>query len=116
VFCIEEHKKKGNIFERHWPIIEVYAYFFLGVIIASSFFFVLYGDRGSKCLFTDQLGALNNIGVINEQNLPVCGPEGSTITGLSVVHKSWESYSSSLSSWALALCGSSRGTHRSSAC
>jgi uncharacterized membrane protein SpoIIM required for sporulation len=35
---------------------------------------------------------LNNIGVINEQNLPICGPEGSTITGLAVVHKSWESF------------------------
>jgi len=92
VFGIEEHKKRGNILERHWPVIEVYAYFFIGVIIASSFFFALYGDRGSKCLFTDQLSALNNIGVINEKNLPACGPEGSTITGLAVVHKSWESF------------------------
>jgi hypothetical protein len=92
VFSIEEHKKKGNLFERHLPVIELYAYFFIGVIIAVSFFYVLYGDRGSKCLFTDQLGALNNIGVIDEKNLPICGPEGSTITGLAIVHKSWESF------------------------
>jgi len=92
IFCIEEHKKKGNLFQRHAPVIEMYAYFFIGVIIASSFFYALYADRGSKCLFSDQLATLDNMGVIDEKNLPACGTEGAMITGMSLQSKNWEMF------------------------
>jgi len=92
VFCIEEHKHKGNLIERHLPVIEDYAYFFFGVIIATSFFYALYGDRGAKCLFSDQLATLTNIGVIGENNLPACGTEGSAITGMAAAQRSWEGF------------------------
>jgi hypothetical protein len=91
VFGIEEHKHKGNILERHFPVIQAYAYFFFGVIIATSFFYILFGDRGSKCVFSDQLSTLTNLGVISETNLPACGTEGSGITGMAAAHRPWES-------------------------
>jgi len=91
IFCIEEHRKSGNILERHAPVIQMYAYFFIGVIIASSFFYALYTEKGAKCLFGDQLSTLTNMGVLSEVNLPACGVEGKTITGLATSGRTWES-------------------------
>jgi uncharacterized membrane protein SpoIIM required for sporulation len=92
VFCIEEQKRKGNLLERHMPVIEVYAYFFIGVIIATSFFYVLYENRGAQCVFSDQLNTLMNIGVLSTEKLPTCGLEGEGITGMAVANKSWEGF------------------------
>jgi len=89
IFCIEEHKHAGNLFQRHAPVIEMYAYFFLGVIIASSVFYVLNG-AGSKCLFSDQLGALDAIGVIQEP-IQACAAGAGITTGMSIAPRSWES-------------------------
>ncbi|RLG21644.1 hypothetical protein DRN74_01950 [Candidatus Micrarchaeota archaeon] len=64
IFKIEE-RKRGNIFQRHEKIIRVYAWFFLSVIIASSFFYSLNPTVAEK-IFTDQLKELENAHVIQK--------------------------------------------------
>ena len=71
VFDIEEKKTKGNLFDRHSVIIQVFAFFFVGVIFASSLFFVL---TQNSALFTDQIKDLCSKGVVDD---PIC--QGSTI-------------------------------------
>ncbi|MBI4214375.1 stage II sporulation protein M [archaeon] len=55
LFRIEEKKKEGNLFQRHAPIIEVFGYFFIAVILASSLVYVLLPADTRFTLFADQI-------------------------------------------------------------
>lgn len=70
VFCIEEKKRKGNIFDRHDEVIKIFGFFFIGVIVASSFFYVIAGPNISNSLFTDQLNDLCSKGLLTDEK---CG-------------------------------------------
>ncbi len=68
MFDIEEKKQKGgNLFSRHDQLIQVFAFFFLAVILASSFFYVIMFPAGGV-LFTDQIKDLCNKGIIQADN------------------------------------------------
>jgi uncharacterized membrane protein SpoIIM required for sporulation len=54
IFRIESKKKKGNILQRHWQVIEIYAFFFVGVVFASSLFFIMLPPTTANYLFSDQ--------------------------------------------------------------
>ncbi len=67
MFDIEEKKeKKKGLFSRHDQIIQVYAFFFLSVILASSLIYVLMTPYGDS-LFIDQAKDLKAKGIIKAQ-------------------------------------------------
>ena len=64
IFDIEETKSKGNLFDRHNVLIQVFSFFFVGVIFGSSLFFVL---TQNSALFTDQIKDLCLNGIIEDE-------------------------------------------------
>lgn len=64
LFAIEEKKSKGNLIDRHYALIQVFTFFFVGVIFGSSLFFVL---TQNSALFTDQIKDLCLKGVIEDE-------------------------------------------------
>jgi len=78
LFKIEEKKNIGNLFDRHSALIQIFAFFFVGVILGSSLFFVL---TQNSAIFTDQIGDLCSKGVIKDK---ICLQQGLTgqATGL----------------------------------
>ncbi|MEM0372424.1 MAG: stage II sporulation protein M [archaeon] len=71
LFDIEESKRaeKKSLLGRHEEIIQVFAFFFVAVIFASSLFFVLTGDDASSLMFGDQTLDLCSKGLIKD---PLC--------------------------------------------
>ena len=78
LFKIEEKKTKGNLFDRHSALIQIFSFFFVGVIFGSSLFFVL---TQNSAIFTDQVNDLCAKGVIKDK---ACLQQGMTgqATGL----------------------------------
>ncbi len=66
LFKIEEKKTRGNLFQRHSALIKIFVFFFIGIIFASSLFFVL---TQNNRIFSDQLNDLCSKGVVKD---PVC--------------------------------------------
>ncbi|NYZ80119.1 stage II sporulation protein M, partial [Candidatus Micrarchaeota archaeon] len=77
IFDIEEAKSdsKKNFLGRHEEVIQVFAFFFVAVIFASSLFFVLTGSSASSLMFGDQTLDLCSKGLIND---PLCAQACST--------------------------------------
>ncbi len=72
LFKIEERKVSGNLFDRHAALIEIFTFFFVGVILGSSLFFVL---TQNSAIFTDQLRDLCAKGVVTGET---CSGVGAT--------------------------------------
>jgi uncharacterized membrane protein SpoIIM required for sporulation len=71
VFRIEEErdeKQTGNLFERHRPVITIFAFFFLAVVFASSLFYIAMPQQISNYVFGDQANDLANRGIIGAEN------------------------------------------------
>lgn len=71
LFDIEEKKSwdNKNFIDRHDELIQVFAFFFIAVIFASSLFFVLTGEQASLLMFGDQTLDLCSKGLIQD---PLC--------------------------------------------
>lgn len=67
IFRIEEKQKRGNLFQRHADVIEIFAFFFGGVIVASSLLHILLPLQSSAGLFLDQSSDLKSRGIISGQ-------------------------------------------------
>ncbi|MBI1973785.1 stage II sporulation protein M [Candidatus Micrarchaeota archaeon] len=65
LFRIEERKREGNLFQRHAPIIEVFGYFFIAVILASSIVFVVLPADTRFALYADQIHDLQSKQIIS---------------------------------------------------
>lgn len=54
IFKIESKKKKGNLLQRHQQVIEIFAFLFFGIILASSLFYIMLPQTTANYLFSDQ--------------------------------------------------------------
>jgi len=64
LFRIEETHRKGNLFQRHMKIIEIFGFFFLAVILATSLIYVILPASTSAIMFEDQSDQLMAMGSI----------------------------------------------------
>lgn len=76
LFKIEEKRVTGNLFDRHAALIEIFSFFFVGVILGSSLFFVL---TQNSAVFTDQLKDLCAKGVVSDKTCM-----GESVTGQAI--------------------------------
>ena len=67
LFRLEEKHHGGNIFSRHKKLIEIFGFFFLAVILASSLVYVILPPETSAQLYDDQANSLRAMGVIKAE-------------------------------------------------
>ncbi len=73
----EEVEKIKSIFTRHLDVIEIFTYFFLSVILATSLFYIIAPPEVSNCVFRDQINDLSTKQIIS-------GEATQSVSGLAV--------------------------------
>lgn len=66
IFDVEEQKEGKKFLNRHNQVLEIFAYFFVSVIIASSLVYVLVPQQTTTVLFSDQIQDLCSRNIISD--------------------------------------------------
>ncbi len=84
---IKGEKRVGNLLSRHWPTIEAYAFFFLGVAVGTSLVYLLLPTHTTSTMFSPQLNELKAIKTLATGNAisTGCGFECILVNNLTVL-------------------------------